>query len=89
MGASGEARVNINRHCYFCELAPSASSEPSKENLLWVSTFNTIEELRAALVEFARHYNENGLVARHGYRSPARVRADQCQLDQNAVANLN
>src|SRR5258705_2143440 len=29
-----------------------------KENLLWVRTFDTIEELRAALVEFARHYNE-------------------------------
>ena len=25
-----------------------------KENLLWVRTFDTIEELRAALVEFAR-----------------------------------
>jgi hypothetical protein len=24
-----------------------------KENLLWVRTFDTIEELRAALVEFA------------------------------------
>ena len=27
-----------------------------KENLLWVRTFDTIEELRAALVEFARRY---------------------------------
>ena len=38
-----------------------------KENLLWVRTFNTIEELRAALIKFARHYNETWLVARHGY----------------------
>ena len=53
-----------------------------KENLLWVRTFDTIEELRAALVEFARHYNETWLVARHGYRTPAQVRADQCRLDQ-------
>src|SRR5258705_11087924 len=59
-----------------------------KENLLWVRTFDTIEELRAALVEFARHYNETWLVARHGYRTPARVRADQCRLDQDAVADL-
>jgi putative transposase len=43
-----------------------------KENLLWVRTFNTIEELRAALVEFATRYNETWLVARHGYRTPAR-----------------
>jgi hypothetical protein len=37
-----------------------------------VRTFDTIEELRAALVEFATHYNETWLVARHGYRTPAR-----------------
>jgi putative transposase len=35
-----------------------------KENLLWVRTFDTIEELRTALVEFATHYNETWLVAR-------------------------
>ena len=45
-----------------------------KENLLWVQTFDTIEDLRAALVEFATHYNKTWLVARHGYRTPAQVR---------------
>jgi hypothetical protein len=25
---------------------------------------------------------------RHGYRTPAQVRADQCRLDPNATANL-
>jgi hypothetical protein len=59
-----------------------------KENLLWARTFDTIEELRAALVEFARHYNETWLVARHGNRTPAQVRAAQSQLDQNAMADL-
>ena len=55
----------------------------------WARTFDTIEELRAALlVEFARHYNETWLVARHGHRTPAQVRADQSQLDQNAMADL-
>jgi putative transposase len=53
-----------------------------------VRTFDTIEELRAALIEFARHYNETWLVARHGYRTPAQVRADQCRLDQNATVGL-
>ena len=48
-----------------------------KENLLWVKTFDTIEELRAALVEFARRYNETWLVARHGYKTPAKVRSEQ------------
>ena len=48
-----------------------------KENLLWVRTFKTIEELRAELVAFARHYNETWLVARHGYKTPAKVREEQ------------
>ena len=56
---------------------------------MWARTFDTIEELRAALVEFARHYNETWLVARHGYRTPAQVRAAQSQLDQNAMADVS
>ena len=40
-------------------------------------TFKTIEELRAELVAFARRYNETWLVARHGYKTPARVREEQ------------
>ena len=35
------------------------------------------EKLRAALVEFATRYNETWLVARHGYKTPAQVRAEQ------------
>ena len=48
-----------------------------EENLLWVRTFKTIEELRAELVAFARRYNETWLVARHGYKTPAKVREEQ------------
>ena len=48
-----------------------------KENLLWVRTFDTIEDLRAALVEFATRYNETWLVARRGYKTPAKVRSEQ------------
>ena len=59
-----------------------------KENLLWVRTFDTIEELRAALVEFRDLIHETWLVARHGYRTPAQVRADQCRLDPNTTADL-
>ena len=32
--------------------------------------------------------NETWLVARHGNRTPAQVRAAQSQLDQNAMADL-
>ncbi len=40
-------------------------------------TFKTIEDLRAELLAFARRYNESWLVARHGYKTPARVREEQ------------
>jgi putative transposase len=48
-----------------------------KENLLWVQCFETIEDLRLALLEFAAWYNTHWLVARHGHRSPTQVRVDQ------------
>ena len=48
-----------------------------KENLLWVRTFRTVEELRLALIEFRRTYNECWLIERHGHRSPTQFRRDQ------------
>jgi transposase InsO family protein len=47
-----------------------------KENLLWVRTFRTIDELREALTEFKRTYNAQWLVERHGYRTPAQIRLE-------------
>jgi putative transposase len=46
-----------------------------KENLLWVKAFDTIEELRLALLEFKRFYNEQWIMERHGYLTPTMVRA--------------
>src|SRR3984893_1132797 len=95
---SGDFQDEIE--CLGIEASPSFVREPEgngvaerfirtlKENLLWVRTFDTIEELRAALVDFATRYNETWLVARHGYRTPAQVRADQCRLDPNTTADL-
>ena len=51
-----------------------------KENLLWVRTFRTVEELRLALIEFRRTYNEGWLIERHGHRSPAQFRRDQMDV---------
>ena len=48
-----------------------------KENLLWVRRFATIEELRLALHAFKDTYNRTWIVARHGYQTPAAVRAAQ------------
>ena len=48
-----------------------------KENLLWVRTFDTVEELRVALLEFRETYNATWLIERHGFRPPSAVRQDQ------------
>jgi putative transposase len=48
-----------------------------KENLLWVRRFDTVEELRLALLAFQRTYNQGWIIERHGYRTPAQVRAEQ------------
>jgi putative transposase len=50
-----------------------------KENLLWVRTFNTVEELRRALLEFRETYNTTWLIERHGFRPPDAVRKEQLQ----------
>lgn len=56
-----------------------------KENLLWVRWFKTIEELRLALLEFQRTYNETWIIQRHRYRTPAQVRRDQTTIMQTAA----
>jgi putative transposase len=48
-----------------------------KENLLWVRSFATVEELRLALLAFKQTYNQSWIIERHGYQTPAQVRADQ------------
>ena len=55
-----------------------------KENLLWVRRFDTIEELRLALHAFQRTYNQTWIIERHGYQTPAQVRA--AQLDRLPMA---
>jgi transposase InsO family protein len=47
-----------------------------KENWLWVHHFATVAELIEALRQFQRRYNEQWLIERQGYRSPAQVRRD-------------
>ena len=46
-----------------------------KENLLWIRTFDTVEELRQELLAFRRRYNESWLIERHGHRTQSEVRA--------------
>ena len=55
---------------------------------LWVHTFDTIEDLRRELQDFVAHCNATWLVARHGYRTPNQIRAEQRRLAQCQPANL-
>ena len=55
-----------------------------KENQLWVRSFATIEALRLALLAFKRTYNEQWMLEKYDYRSPAQVRRDLVGLDAAA-----
>ena len=55
-----------------------------KENLLWVQTFDTVEDLRRALLEFRQTYKITWLIERHGFRPPSAIRAQQ--LSPTALA---
>jgi putative transposase len=50
-----------------------------KENLLWVQTFDTVEQLRQALLKFRETYNAAWLIERHGFITPADFRQQQLQ----------
>ena len=39
-----------------------------------VEPFETVQQLRLALLAFKDHYNQKWLVERHGHRTPAAVR---------------
>jgi len=56
-----------------------------KENLLWVHHFETIEELRQALLAFRDTYNNTWLIERHGFISPAAFRHRQLQSHTKAA----
>jgi putative transposase len=45
-----------------------------KEQLLWVRTFSSVEQLRLALLAWAELYNREWMIERHGFRPPAEAR---------------
>jgi putative transposase len=55
-----------------------------KEQLLWIHSYATLEDLNQALQEFRNLYNHHWLIERHKQRSPAWVR--QNLLGQGAAA---
>ena len=56
-----------------------------KENLLWVRTFETVEELRLAVLEFRKTYNEQWIIQRLGYQTPAQARRNACKSKEKAA----
>ena len=56
-----------------------------KENLLWVRTFETVEELRSALLEFKNTYNERWIIQRLGYQTPTQARRNACNPKEKAA----
>ena len=48
-------------------------------------SFDTIEALRLALLEFKRTYNEQWMLEKYHYRSPAQVRRDLVGLVKAAL----
>jgi transposase InsO family protein len=56
-----------------------------KENLLWVRTFETIEELRRALLAFRETYNTTWLIERHGFIKPTEYRQRHLQPIANTA----
>ena len=62
-----------------------ARKEKIKENLLWTRSFDTIDELREALLEFRDRYNQEWIIERHSYRTPNQVRRDWEAIKQSAA----
>ena len=59
-----------------------------KEHLLWVRRFATLEDLRLAVLAFKRTYNEQWMLEKYAYRSPAQVRRDRVGLDAAASMRI-
>jgi putative transposase len=57
-----------------------------KEQLLWVRSFETVEELRVALLAWAELYNEQWLIERHGFKPPAHRRRDYYAASEKMAA---
>lgn len=50
-----------------------------KENLLWIQTFETVEELRQAVLKFRQDYNDKWMIQRLGHQTPAQARRNACR----------
>ncbi len=56
-----------------------------KEQLLWLRDFETVEDLRQALLLFKEQYNHNWLVQKHGHLTPHQARLKLTQRAAQAA----
>lgn len=49
-----------------------------KENLLWVRSFETVEELRQAVLKFKQDYNQKWMIQRLDHQTPEQARRNAC-----------
>lgn len=56
-----------------------------KEQLLWVQTFQDVNQLFIALQDFRRRYNDTWILARHGYITPSERRRQLLSLSVPAA----
>ena len=59
-------------------------SGASLRQLLWIETFETVEDLRLALQQWRKQYNAQWPVQQHGHRTPEQVR--QALVDLGVAA---
>ena len=48
-----------------------------KENLLWARSFDTVDDLQLALVDFKHFYNHHWLMGKYGNKTPAQIRMER------------
>lgn len=51
-----------------------------KDECLYVHRFRTLEEARSVIGAFIRRYNQEWLLQRHGYKTPAEVCCELTRL---------
>ena len=56
-----------------------------KEQLLWVRTFDDVEQLLAALHDFRHRYNQAWILARHGCVTPSERRRQLTTVERHAA----
>ncbi len=64
----------------------ASSGQSLEEQLLWVRSFDSVEQLRTALLDWSKLYNEQWMIERHGFKSPAPRRREYYAATEQLAA---